>query len=163
MNKAFVAFFGVLIVGVGVGYALGYDIGWERSLGAHTRMEEEMSMSHSMSTTLHTHERMEAGEPLPKIWLEVLPDPKSGYNAHITLEHFVFAPERASQGFVAGEGHAHIYVDGIKINRVYGEWYYLGTLAPGEHDITVRLSTNDHKELVHQGEPIEARAMVYVE
>ena len=160
MNHTFIAGIIMGIVGIGAGYFFGYDIGAQRALGQHTMQE-----GHAMTTdtvTVHTHERMEAPSPIPTIALEVVQDPKSGYNAHITLTNFVFAPEHASAGFVPGEGHAHIYVNGIKINRVYGEWYYLGTLQKGTNEVVVRISTNDHKELTYQGSPIEAKAFVEV-
>jgi hypothetical protein len=110
-----------------------------------------------------THELMNvpAGEA-PSVMLEVLPDPKSGYNARITFTNFTLAPEHASEEHVPGEGHAHIYIDGEKINRVYGEWYHLADLAPGRHEVSVRLSSNDHKELAVDGEPIMATVMVDV-
>lgn len=43
-----------------------------------------------------------------------------------------------------GEGHAHIYIDDVKIGRVYGEWYHLATanlnLSPGSHVVRVDLN-----------------------
>ena len=37
----------------------------------------------------------------------------------------MFAPENVNQADVDGQGHAHIYVDGEKVSRVYGERFHL--------------------------------------
>ena len=52
-------------------------------------------------------------------------DPIDGINVHIIPTGFVFAPERVNQADVDGEGHAHVYVDGEKVGRAYGEWFHL--------------------------------------
>ena len=103
----------------------------------------------------HMHEQMEAEDPVPEVELIMYKDPKKGWNAEIKLTNYRFAPENASTEYKKSEGHAHIYVDDEKINRVYGSWYYLGELPDGA-EVSVRLSTNDHKELTQEGVPIES-------
>lgn len=115
----------------------------------------------------HSHDtlyELPEGVAAPTIALTVHKDPKSGYNVEITTTNFTFAPEKASTATVAGEGHAHIYVDGKKINRVYDNWYHLADLGDeGEHTIRVELSANDHSVYSVNGEHIEAEATVVVE
>jgi hypothetical protein len=152
MNKNIILLV-VLIIGLGGGYYLGYDHGWEKALTDH---------KHGGSTILHDHGQMEAVSPIPSVGLQVHQDPKSGWNAQISLSNFRFAPERVGMNNRNGEGHVHIYVDGVKINRVYGEWYYLGELSPGTHEVLVTLSTNDHKELVRNGELISDSVTIEV-
>ena len=97
----------------------------------------------------HSHEPLEVSksDQIPTVTLTVLKDPMSGWNAKVVVEHFRFAPENASQDHVAGEGHGHLYVDGVKINRLYGDWYHLGKLSAGSHTVMVSLSSNDHRDL----------------
>lgn len=83
-------------------------------------------------------------------------DPIDGINVHITPTGFVFAPERVNQSDMDGEGHAHIYVDGEKVGRVYGERFHLKGVAPGDHEIRVTLQTNGHSEYVVGGQPVQA-------
>ncbi|MFT5280714.1 MAG: hypothetical protein ACI9AR_000142 [Flavobacteriaceae bacterium] len=85
----------------------------------------------------------------PSVDIIATSDSVNGFNINISTENFIFAPENAGGVHKEGEGHAHIYVDGVKISRIYGEWYHLTGLEKGEHKIEVRLSTNDHKEIVH--------------
>ena len=63
----------------------------------------------------------------------------------------------------AGEGHAHIYVDGVKIGRVYGTWFFLGGLSPGEYEVRVTLTANTHPPYERDGEPLEAPVVVTVQ
>ena len=62
------------------------------------------------------------------------PDPVMGWNVHMRTTGFTWLPRKAgSADPVWGEGHAHLYVDGEKVARPYGEWYHLGPLDPGTH------------------------------
>lgn len=93
-------------------------------------------------------------DPVPTVTLSVTPDAVSGFNIHVEVTGLRFAPEHASGAHVDGEGHAHLYVDGVKVARLYGPWFHLGPLDPGTHVIEVRLSSNDHRDLVADGEPV---------
>jgi hypothetical protein len=74
------------------------------------------------------------------------------YNLHIQTENFKFAPDSVSSEHVLGEGHAHVFVDDVKISRAYGPWYHLPRLEPGKHIIKVTLNTNDHQEYATENE-----------
>ena len=101
--------------------------------------------------------------PAPSVTLEVYSDPKAGWNLHIQTQNFEFSPEHASLDHVVGEGHAHIFIDGKKINRVYGNWYHIPSLPTGEHEVRVTLNANSHEELESNGEHMEAFATISVE
>lgn len=111
----------------------------------------------------HGDDGREAAAPAPTVSIEVIPDAKSGYNVRVDTTDFAFAPERASGEAVDGEGHGHLYVDGVKVARLYTPWFHLGPLDPGNHEITVSLNGNDHVALLDDGEPIEASQTVAVE
>lgn len=51
----------------------------------------------------------------PAVKVEVHQDPKAGWNLRVQAENFRFAPEHASTAHIAGEGHAHLFVDGKKL------------------------------------------------
>jgi hypothetical protein len=99
-----------------------------------------------------------SAEDAPSVQLIVTEDPVGGFNVQIKTENFIWAPENASKMHVVGEGHAHIYLDGEKLGRVYSEWYHLNTkalaLAPGEHELTVDLNGNDHAPYAVQGNAV---------
>jgi hypothetical protein len=108
---------------------------------------------------LHEHRMVEisAQQPVPTVNLIAHPDSRRGWNLEVRVTNFQFAPEHVNQaGATTAEGHAHLYIDGVKITRLYGNWYYLESLAPGKHEVMVNLNTNDHGMLMHNGQPIQS-------
>lgn len=130
-----------------------------------TVSEVELAHESAPEGMNHNHEPMEvpAGQPIPTVDLVVHPDSVRGWNLEVKVSNFRFAPEQASRDARPGEGHAHLYVNGEKITRIYGNWYYLSTLKPGQNQLRVSLSTNNHQDLVHQGQAIEDVEMIQVE
>ena len=94
----------------------------------------------------------------PTVDIKVTPDKMGGFNLQTTTDNFTWAPQHASGDAVPGEGHAHVYVDGEKVTRVYSEWHFIGPMVmePGEHEVTVTLNGNDHNQYSADGEPVEA-------
>lgn len=109
------------------------------------------------------HKTMEipAGQPVPSVDLIVHKDSLRGYNLQAKVSNFRFAPENVNQAAKPGEGHAHIYVNGKKINRLYSSWYYL-ELPPGKNAIAVSLNANSHESLAHNGKMIQDTEIVQV-
>jgi len=92
----------------------------------------------------------------PGVELGVTPDPLSGWTLEATLTDFAFTPELAGQESRFGEGHAHLYVNGQKVARVYGKVFHLPELEPGLNRIRLTLNGNDHSPYLHDGEEIAA-------
>jgi uncharacterized protein involved in copper resistance len=131
----------------------------------HGHMDEGGMDHGSMDHGNMEHESLEVGdlEAVPTLSMAVHKDAKSGWNIEMQTTNFRFAPEHASTEHVMGEGHAHIYVDGEKINRVYSNWYHVSGLTVGSHEIRVTLNANSHDDFVVDGEPIAASETVIVE
>ena len=104
-----------------------------------------------------------SGPDAPTLDFRVVRDPASGWNLHIVTTNFRFAPERVSAPHRPGEGHAHVYVDGRKIARIYGPWFHLGALPPGKAAIAVTLNANDHGVLAVSGRPLKVEKTITVE
>lgn len=98
----------------------------------------------------------------PTVGVMVTKDPVAGHNLHVVVERFAFAPESVSLAHVEGEGHAHVYVNGVKISRLYGAWMHLDALPTGDVEIEVSLNTNDHRPLMLNGTPIAAKTTIAV-
>ena len=90
------------------------------------------------------------------------PDADGGVDVQIATEGFRFAPEAVDQPHTPGTGHAHIYLDGEKLGRVFESDYHIPDVPPGEHEIMVSLNTNDHSELVFDGKNLEDTFTVVV-
>ena len=100
------------------------------------------------------------GALVPTIDIDISEDAREGWNLRIHTTNFRIVPENVSTTHVDGEGHMHLYIDGVKISRIYGEWHHIGVLEPGEHDVRVELSSNDHSTLVVDGDPVDATATI---
>lgn len=110
----------------------------------------------------HALLEIEEGQPVPTVNLVVHPDARQGWNLEIQVSNFRFAPERVNQASNTTEGHAHLYIDGQKVTRLYGPWFYLESLPPGRHTLTVGLNANGHESLAQSGQPIQHTVMIDV-
>ncbi|MEQ6249651.1 hypothetical protein ABMC89_12230 [Sulfitobacter sp. HNIBRBA3233] len=99
----------------------------------------------------------------PSLEVEVIKDPLAGYNLHVITEGFTFSPRNAGGAHVPGEGHAHVYANGVKLGRLYAPWVHLDGLPQGPVEIEVTLTANDHRPLAAGGTPISASTTVTVE
>ena len=154
-----------LIFGGGIGFTFAAANGI--TLDGHDHGAASDHASHNMAAQgVHNHDEIVnlPGEgPAPSLTIDVTTDPSTGWNLHIMTTDFRFAPEHASTDHVAGEGHAHVYVNGSKVARNYGPWFHLADLPRGENTIEVTLNANDHRLLASNGEPLRAVTKVVVE
>ncbi len=127
------------------------------SVNANEQVEQSHSDSHHHETVM-----ISEGQPVPGIDLVVHEDGLKGWNLEIKLANFELAPEMVNRDNRLNQGHAHLYVNGEKITRIYGNWYYLATLPSGKNEIKVGLNTNDHKSLMYQGKLIEDLEVIEV-
>lgn len=116
---------------------------------------------HDESGEVHHAATIEAAGAM-SVSVETSEDSVSGLNVRIITQGFAFAPGNVNGAHIDGEGHAHIYVDGEKIARVYTPWHYLGDIEPGEHEIRVTLNANSHEEYTHNGSKVQASTVVTV-
>ena len=130
--------------------------GTSNAWGEHDHHDgAEAPSSHTAGDTPHSHEVLheqvtvlKTGPDAPTLDLVVVRDVDHGWNVNIITENFRFSPEHVGGQPVPGEGHAHLYVDGKQVARVYGPWFHINKLPHGLVDITVTLNANDHSQLV---------------
>jgi len=98
------------------------------------------------------------GAPEPTIALEAMEDTKDGFNLHLMTQNFEFTPAMTGHEGDGVAGHAHLYVNGTKIGRVYGNWVHVPAklLGNGSNEIRVTLNDNMHSEWAVAGEPVAA-------
>jgi hypothetical protein len=119
------------------------------ALAAHKKsMTERAAMAHPQL-------EIPAGAPVPRVMIHASPDSNGGWNLHLMTENFRFTPGNAGKDDILGEGHAHLYVNGKKIGRVYGEWVHV-SVAKGVNKIRVTLNSNTHKDYYTNGQQIAA-------
>lgn len=116
--------------------------------------QEPAMMDHS-----HMPIAVPAGVPLPALSLAITRDAMSGFNLTLHTDRFVLrsppggeptmqelmaAPIDRATGYI--EGHAHLYVNGEKIQRLYGHEVHLpgALLREGINQVTVSLNNHGH-------------------
>ncbi|MDA7966477.1 hypothetical protein [Ruegeria sp.] len=102
-------------------------------------------------------------DPVPEISMVVSPNADDGWDVTLQTAHFTFAPEVPDPIHVPGEGHGHLYLNGLKLQRMYSDTASIGALPPGRHHVEVTLNTNTHQEYRSETGPVVARAIIEVE
>lgn len=153
-SRTIVRYFAVFIIGAAGGYL--YAGAPASTHSADTHEDSAQAEDHAQ----HEMYEVPASVPTPSVNLVAHKDSVGGWNLNITTQNFRFAPQNAGNENVPGEGHAHLFVDDIKVARVYGNWFHLGALPEGEHTIEVTLNTNDHANYAVNGETIAASVEV---
>lgn len=140
-----------LVFGTGFGFLMAASQG--TTLGG-------AAMDHAADGADHDHAAMQPvilkGESLPTVSARLLRDPVAGWNLQLDVTNFAFAPQNAGLAHVEGEGHAHVYVNDVKVARLYGPWFHLDHLPAGDVRIEVGLYANDHRTLVVRARPVRA-------
>jgi hypothetical protein len=152
----------IFAIGLGLGGGIGFLTAASNSISlaghdhnAHGHAASADGMEH------HNHSEMVemAIDNAPSLSVEVIEDPVSGWNLHVLTEAFEFTPENAGAAHVVNQGHAHVYVDGVKIARLYGSWMHIDAL-PDAAEVSVTLNSNDHKTFSVDGKAISAAAII---
>jgi len=125
--------------------------------------QNEFASAHDHGTNkIHEVQKGEA----PTIGLDVKKDSTGGFNVHVITTNFRWTPEMASGTHVEGQGHAHVYLAGQKIVRLYNNWFHLNTFqfatTPGEQPLRVELVGNDHAPITVNGQQISSELLVDV-
>ncbi|QBF32020.1 copper chaperone PCu(A)C [Thalassococcus sp. S3] len=106
--------------------------------------------------------RVGEGEPAPKIALSVH-EGVEGWRIRVEAEEFEFSKDFAGLYHVPGMGHGHLYVGGMKLERLYSNEASIGALPKGRHVVRVTLNTNDHRAYVVDDAPVTAMAVIEVD
>lgn len=146
-----------LVFGGGIGFLIAASNGV--TLDGHNHATEIKVVTHDHAQHDHSATQNVTGTT-PTLNVTIEPDPVAGWNMHIEVSNFVFAPDHAGQSAIDGEGHAHLYVNDTKIARIYGDWYHIGSLPTGTATIKVALYSNDHKALSVNGTPISQTVII---
>lgn len=151
-----------VVIAVIVVFVIGFVIGNYTGYFVDDVSEDDHghNLPHSHGNTTHGTVEVNNYTNIPTVDLVIHIDPKSGWNLQVKTTNFRWAPWNASLAHVPGEGHAHLYIDGEKITRLYGEWFIIPELSSGMHEIKVGLSANNHDAYVLNGVDISDTEMI---
>ena len=157
----------LLLIGILLGSGFGYLVGVATAPAPLAGADPMGNAAHDHAAHDHgggAHAALrEADRPAPTLSLQIHPDGARSRNLHLSVTGFTFDPEGVNGPHVAGHGHAHVYVNGIKQARAYGPWVQLYALPEGTHEIRVTLNANDHAQYAVSGRPVEATATLRID
>lgn len=157
MSRSLALFAIGLIFGGGAGFVLAADNGV--TFDGHDYSDPAHHGGHQAETAAHDHSttvNLPAGPNAPSVNIAVVKDPMAGWNLHVLPQNCEFAPESASAADQPGKGHAHVYANGLKLARLYGNWMHLAQLPKGEVEIEVALNSHSHNQPTVNGVPVSA-------
>lgn len=93
--------------------------------------------------------------PSVKIRLEKDAYTRGALNLFLDLKNFRLAPEEVNKSSRINEGHAHLYLNGKKLTRLYAASFFMDKLPKGDLEIRVTLNTNMHEDLSYKGKPVQ--------
>jgi hypothetical protein len=128
--------------------------------------DHDAPAAEAMETAEHAHTNYELPEGVaaPTVEVTVEHDLLAGYNVHVTTTNFEWTPQNVNTRTVPGTGHAHLYVDGKKIARLYGQdFHFDGPSEVGRYTVRVELNTNMHETYVVNGVPVSDSAFLVVD
>ncbi len=117
------------------------------------RIGAEMDMDHGQSFAVP------AAEPQPALQIFVSEDP-NGWHIQVEADNFTFSEADQDGPHRPGIGHAHVYLNGLKLQRLFETEFTIGALPAGIHTLRVTLNTNDHRVYMVGGQPVAATATI---
>ena len=104
---------------------------------------------------------------IPQLNISVSEDAMSGVNLHLQTKHFQLESPTAAGNRPKNivEGHGHLYVNGKKIQRVYGSDIHIPGkyINKGMNQISVTLNGHDHSQWQVEGKTIISTVFINTE
>lgn len=120
----------------------------------HSKMDHS---THQMGAAIE----MGTDQNPPSIEMTVAQNANNSWSINLTTQNFeFFEPETEPLEHKEGQGHGHLYLNGLKLQRMYSNTATIGALPAGQHIISVTLNSNDHRAFSVEGAPITASAEV---
>ena len=121
------------------------------------------SSASATTVEIHQHKSKDIGQGtlVPKIELRVFRDVMDGVNVHIEVANYVLnAPDLSTKSISSEEGilqgHAHVFVNGTKRQRLYGNDIHIpqSWLKDGVYQVAISLNSHQHENWVSEKQNI---------
>lgn len=149
------------LTGLATGQLIPITLNFERAGTVTTQARVSPPDPHAKHKAHMGHVMLPDDQPAPEISMTVTPD-GSGWAVHVETHNFTLNEDMADGPHVPGVGHAHLYLDGLKLQRLFRRDAHVGALPPGRYTLRVTLNANDHRVYMQDGVPISATAVIEV-
>lgn len=120
------------------------------ALSTRAKVADGMMMDHGLENGVEI-----SPAPTLKIALD-------GTTLTMQVTNFTLKRVQDTAEHVAGEGHAHVYLNNLKLGRLYDTAMEIGTLPAGTLTLRVSLNTHDHRPYLADGAPIHQTLTVEI-
>lgn len=79
---------------------------------------------------------------------------EDGFDVDLEVRDFSFVLASDDAQHIPNEGHAHVYLNGLKLGRLYETKFALGAVPTGKYGLKVTLNSNDHRPYTNNGTAI---------
>lgn len=155
MNTFLTRLLGVLAVVALAASACGSD-----TATTSTATDDPTDMSDMDMSDHATMLEVDPNLPIPGVEIELTETKTPGlFDLEVSLTNFTVSEENLGSDPVDNEGHMHLLIDGVKIER-FTELSSQAQVPEGEHLVEVELNANNHSPYAIDGEPIRAGVTV---
>lgn len=102
-------------------------------------------------------------DPAPTLSLSANAAEGGGWQVTAKVQNFTFETPSETPQSVPGEGHGHLYLNGLKLQRMYSDTAQIGALPEGRHALTMTLNTGMHQPYMGEAGPVRATAEITVD
>lgn len=107
--------------------------------------------------------RVPEGEPAPTVAISAQPLGTEGWTVSVETTNFAFSDTDDQAAHTPGVGHARLYLNGLKLQRMDGPTEKLGPLPPGAHTLRVTLGTQTGETYSVAGARVTASVQILAE
>ena len=127
----------IIVMGISIGMFFSQK-SQETHASTHASYPNHMLMDHGVIDVGND-------QKVPEIeQLTITKDSMSGWNLYISTKNFEFTPSKVGSTHIAGQGHAHLYINGKKAARIYSNWFHLPKLEYEINELEITLNSNAH-------------------
>lgn len=151
---------GVLSEGRLIPLALNFERSGELTIRARVGAEADPHAKHRAMAEM-TQEA--SSGPAPSLSMSLEQAANGATLVRLETENFTFDPGSETPEHVPGHGHGHLYLDGLKLQRMYTREALIGALPPGHYTVRAELNSNTHMAYRNADGPIAAEKILVVE
>ncbi len=132
-------------------------LAFSQDLSISQNMDKSMNKSMDMN---HNHSPLELPKTarVPKLTISLSEDDMTGYNLHLQTADFQLESPINSGNHPVNimEGHAHLYINGTKIQRIYAQDVHVSgkLIKEGMNQISVTLNSHGHNGWQKDGKAV---------
>lgn len=123
----------------------------------------EPSDPHAQHMAMAAMAAQDTQGPAPTLAMTLEPAANGATLVRMQVENFTFDPGGEMPEHVPGHGHGHLYLDGLKLQRVYTGEALIGALPAGRYEVRVTLNSNLHVPYKNADGQVSAVAALVVQ